>query len=464
MLSPENLGALDAESAARLVAATGDIAMIIDKDGIIRELAGTNGTLGLGEASWVNKPWSETLTIESRPKAEQLLRDAASGQAARWRELNHAHNGDSVAMRYTALNAGGEGKVIAIGRDHRAAADMQQRLLQAQQAMERDFAKMRDTETRFRHLFQVIADAVVVVDGASRRVTDANEAAGRLLANDGSLAGKQFHRLFAAASQDDAAALLAMAQTSASQSGPQARLVAGGQELTASVSLFRQARTTQYLVRLTPGDQRTVAAPGESARMLEAIDRLPDGFVVTDLDLRILTLNAAFLDMAQLPNAEHALGQPLPRFLGRPGLDRNILHETLVKHGVVRNFPTVVQNRFGEVEDAEVCAVIVADTALPCLGFSIRLVGRRGAERTPSATEMPHTPADLSNLVGKVSLKEIVRDTTDFVERLCIEAALELTGNNRASAAEVLGLSRQSLYSKLRRFGVANLDDGDDED
>jgi DNA-binding NtrC family response regulator len=37
---------------------------------------------------------------------------------------------------------------------------------------------------------------------------------------------------------------------------------------------------------------------------------------------------------------------------------------------------------------------------------------------------------------------------------MCIESALELTHNNRASAAEMLGLSRQSLYVKLRRFGM----------
>ena len=33
---------------------------------------------------------------------------------------------------------------------------------------------------------------------------------------------------------------------------------------------------------------------------------------------------------------------------------------------------------------------------------------------------------------------------------------LELTGDNRAAAAEMLGLSRQSLYVKLKRFGVGD--------
>ncbi|MDP4669655.1 MAG: transcriptional regulator PpsR, partial [Burkholderiaceae bacterium] len=63
-------------------------------------------------------------------------------------------------------------------------------------------------------------------------------------------------------------------------------------------------------------------------------------------------------------------------------------------------------------------------------------------------------------LVGRLPLKEIVGETVDLIEKLCIEAALKLTKNNRASAAEMLGLSRQSLYVKLRRFGI----DGPDSD
>ncbi|MFZ3238514.1 MAG: helix-turn-helix domain-containing protein [Stellaceae bacterium] len=39
-----------------------------------------------------------------------------------------------------------------------------------------------------------------------------------------------------------------------------------------------------------------------------------------------------------------------------------------------------------------------------------------------------------------------------------MEAALELTGDNRASAAEMLGLSRQGLYMKLRRYGLGEID------
>ena len=33
-----------------------------------------------------------------------------------------------------------------------------------------------------------------------------------------------------------------------------------------------------------------------------------------------------------------------------------------------------------------------------------------------------------------------------------------MTRDNRASAAEMLGLSRQGLYAKLRRYGIGDLD------
>ena len=86
--------------------------------------------------------------------------------------------------------------------------------------------------------------------------------------------------------------------------------------------------------------------------------------------------------------------------------------------------------------------------AVPRKHPRIRFIRRRSVEQ-------------LTELVGRVKLKDLVRESTDLAERLCIEAALELTKNNRASAAELLGLSRQSLYSKLHRFGIGNLSDLD---
>ena len=61
---------------------------------------------------------------------------------------------------------------------------------------------------------------------------------------------------------------------------------------------------------------------------------------------------------------------------------------------------------------------------------------------------------EIVELVGSAPLKEIVAQTADVVEKMCIETAVELTRNNRVAAAEMLGLSRQSLYVKLRKYGI----------
>jgi DNA-binding NtrC family response regulator len=57
-------------------------------------------------------------------------------------------------------------------------------------------------------------------------------------------------------------------------------------------------------------------------------------------------------------------------------------------------------------------------------------------------------------LIGSQTLKGIVAKTTDVIEKMCIETAVELTSNNRVAAAEMLGLSRQSLYVKLRKYDL----------
>jgi transcriptional regulator PpsR len=464
-LHPGSLGTFDSSVALKVLAAGGDVVLIIDPDGVICDMSINNPDLGLdAQETWLHKHWADTVTIESRGKIAELIADAKNDQPLRWRELNHiSHHGDAVLLRYAAMAAGHDGRIIAIGRDFRASAILQQRLLQAQQSMERDYAQMRDAQSRYRSLFHMTAEAIVVVDGATRRVTEANPAADRLVGGDGSLIGKPFSRLFAPQSQEDASSMLSIAQASSSRIGSQMSLMANGVTLTASAALFRQDRASHFLVRITSLENSQVNVGDSSALMIDAINRLPDGFVVTGPDLRILTVNASFLDMAHLPSLEQAKGQSLSQFLGRPGLDRNILHESLTRHGVISNFPTIMQTQFGETEDVDVCAVSVTDTQTPCFGFSIRRAlrrdGVRALDRPQGPVDLPRTPADMSELVGRVSLKEIVRDTTDVVERLCIEAALELSGNNRASAAEILGVSRQSLYSKLHRFGIGNLDD-----
>jgi len=246
-----------------------------------------------------------------------MLRETPANGVSRWRMVNQrVSSGETpVALRFMTVGTGHYGRIIALGRDLRAAAAMRQRLLQPQQQIERDYLRLREAEPRYRLLFDASAEATLVIDAATSRFVEVNPAARKLVGNDAATAiGASFGALFEPGSRDRATAVIA-------------------------------------------GEQ-------------------------------------------------------------------------------------------------------------PCFGFTIRAVGRRLRDDTDPGTaprrDLPRSVEQLAELVGRVSLKEIVRESTDLIERLCIEAALAYTDDNRASAAEILGLSRQSLYSKLHRHGLGNLAGGDE--
>ena len=87
-------------------------------------------------------------------------------------------------------------------------------------------------------------------------------------------------------------------------------------------------------------------------------------------------------------------------------------------------------------------------------GFILRTANRGLVSQKSGDTLSDKALENSMKLVGSAPLKDLVSDTSDVVERICIKTALELTGNNRVAAAEMLSLSRQSLYIKLRKYGL----------
>ena len=460
-----SLGDLDAEAAGRLIAASSDVALIVDGEGIIRDLAFGNDELSkAGYQDWLGKPWAQTVTVESRPKVEALLRELGGKGAPKWRHINHpSADGADLPLLYAAVPVGRKGHALAVGRsvafgrDLRANAALQQRLVSAQQSMERDYWRMRHMETRYRVLFQVSSEPVLILDAATLKLEDANPAASKLLGDATQRAGWSLARSFDAAGQAAVDELFAAVRATGRSDTVKARLGKDGSEWSVSASLFRQEKSSHFLVRLSAlRHAAELPKPSPKDMLLRLVESAPDGFVVTDLDGLILTANQAFLDLAQLATEEQARGVSLEKWLGRTGVDLSVLISNLRQRGAVRLFATSMRGEYGSTSEVEISAVAVTEGEQPCLGFTIRDVGRRLPSDARASREVPRSVGQMTELVGRVPLREIVRDTTDLIEQLCIEAALQLTRDNRASAAEMLGLSRQSLYVKLRRYGLGD--------
>ena len=457
------LGTLDQNDAARLIVAATDVSLIIDRDGVIRDVAFGNEEMAREDfGQWVGRAWIDTVTVESRGKVEDLLREAGSSAAPRWRHVNHpCAGGPDVPVRYSAVQVGSEGRVVAVGRDLRTIATLQRRLMEAQQSMEREYTRLRSSETRYRMLFQIASEAVLIVDAATERVVEANPVADRLLGRSGRrVFGRGFADFFEPASLSAIQGLLATAKSQGRADDIQARIAGGAGDVAVAASLFRQENSAHILVRLTPRQDNDNVSHVRKDRstLLKVVEKLPDGFVVTDPEWKILTANSAFLDLAQVATEELACAETLDRFLGRTEVEFAVMGGNLREHGSIRQFSTQFRSKYGSIENVEVTAVSVPDSDTPCFGFSIRTSDRRMAAPAESGRETPRSVEQLTELVGRVSLKDLVRESTDLIERLAIEAALELTGDNRASAADMLGLSRQSLYVKLRRYGLGDLE------
>ena len=461
-VSPQtSLGDLDAGSAASLIAAASDVTLIVDAGGVIRDTAFQSSEL-MGDlddcANWVGRAIAATVAPDSRPKIELLLREATTAAEPKWRHINHlTTDGRSVPVLYCGVQVGADGRVVVFGRDLRVMSALQQRLMNAQQSMERDYSKLRDIEMRYRLLFQLSSEAVLILDPAKQRVLEANPAGKEMFgtASQG-IVGHTVAEIFSADSLPALQGHLAAIRSGARTEEVPARLVRGDQPVLVKVSLFRQDNETLFLMRISPVQAAASTVPDIKTKLLRAVESAPDGFVVTDHEGTIITANAAFLEMAQLHHEEQARGEQLDRWVGTSGVDLDVLTSNLRSRGSVRFFSTTMRGEAGSVSQVEISAVSVRNGGHPSFGYAIRNVGPRLQMETRAARQLPRSVEQLSELIGRVSLKDLVREATEVIERLSIEAALELTNDNRASAAEMLGLSRQSLYVKLRRYGIGD--------
>ena len=468
-------GDLDAEAAATLIAAAADVTLVLDASGTIRDFAVRTDELakdfGNPEA-WVGQPMVTTVAADSRPKVGTLLRDASSSADTRWRHINHqSEDGRSIPILYCCVQLGEGGRLVAFGRDLRDLSALQQRLVAAQQSMERDYSRLRDVETRYRLLFQLSSEAVLILDAARMRVLEANPAARTVLGVEvGELTGLGLAQLFSPDSipqvEGHLGAVRAGMRLDDVRAWVQSRDGEGPREVSVKSSFFRQDGDALFLVRIAPTASHPAAAamPDAKAKLLSAVERAPDAFVVTDEDGHVITANAAFIEMAQLEHEERARGRSLDNWVGASGVDMAVLMASLRQRGSVRFFVSALRGEEGSSTQVEISAVSVRNGGHPCFGFAIRNVEPRlSLDKTPPTRALSRSVEQLTELIGQVPLKDLVREATEVIERLCIEAALELTGNNRASAAEMLGLSRQSLYVKLRRYGLGDLGAGADE-
>ena len=423
-----DLSALSAwapELAKTFVSLASDIALVIDENGVIRNVAqGGAEPIAPGAYQWVGRPWIDTVSGETRPKIETLLREVTSTGIARRREVNHPFSADnSIPIAYTAIRLGENGPVLAVGRDLRTIAAIQKRYVESQQEIERGYWQARQAEARYQLLFQVATDAVIVVDGETLVIVEANHAAAALLgAGAEQLQGRHFSSAFEHYSRGAVNELLGNARANGQSLEIRARLQGTNASTSVVATPFRADNTMRLLVRM-----REINVAASSGALNQTLSRLvdsaSDGVVVTDSNGRIQIANPAFMALVGLTAEADVNGRPLMNWLSLPDQPLGALVAKVRRDGIARRVESWVSRSGVASTPVDVSAALLTEGDQECIGFTIRPV-----VRTLSAPVFDADAGDALSLVLRAGIEALGTRLDEQALAVVVREAAALLG------------------------------------
>lgn len=448
---------IGSESFQDIIGRVADLGIVMAPDGIVtgvfaNPLFKPKDTL----ARFEGMPLRDTFTTESVSKFDRRLAGFLEDpDNARSVELNHKDpdRQGSFPVRYSFHRIGENGKILLMGRDLRAVAEMQQQLVTAQLTLEKDYETRRVHDMQFRVLMASIDDAMLFVSLPDGKIIDCNPAARVLLGKQGGdLVGVSLGQVLEGKDKG----LLVDQLIDFANEGGTAQLTVKARTPPRMVLLrpvlFRNGGDQAMLCRISATAPQALKSDSLQSNLTGLYERGADAMVFVDSSGVIMSANEAFLNLADVTHGQALKGRSIVDFLGRGSVDLNVMLENAARSGMMRAYTTRVTGEFGAERAVEVSTTHVQTGAEPVFALILRDISRADSSRAETHQLGEVDMQSVVDLIGSQSLREIVAKTTDVVEKMCIETAVELTSNNRVAAAEMLGLSRQSLYVKLRKY------------
>jgi transcriptional regulator PpsR len=446
------LSDLAPQLASTIASVTSDVALIIGDDGVIRSVARGEGDALAAADAWEGRLWADTVVGASRRKIEQLLQEALEVGVARRREVNlTAGSAADIPIAYSAVRLGSRGPVLAVGRDLREVAAMQLRFIAAQNEMERDYWRQRQSELRYRTLFEVATDAVFVVDAETLCIVDANGAAVRLydLAPD-QLAGKRITVGLDRASRAPVEQMLGASSATGRPRQMRARLAGRRATTRLSATPFRSEGRLLLLVRAAAIDPADDADEADEAatQFVALVQRTPDSIVVCDAMGRVRIANAAFVRLTGAQREAELRGASLEQWLKPDFGNFNHLLLQVRRHGIVRAARATLVDRSAGSNAVELSAMLLPGDDEPAVGLVLRRLD--SAHPAVLTAHLAGAIAHVSAQLGLAPLPTLMHELAQLTERHLLVAALEHSGGDHTAAADLLDVSADDFDARLR--------------
>ena len=447
---------------SHIAQASADISFVLDDSGSIQDIYSHNQSLIKQiPDDLIGRLWIDVVETDSRKKVQYLLDDANLNQVSKFRQINLTSNEKNLSLPImcASIKALSNQKIIVIGRNLAEVAQLQQDLVAAQKKISQNYLQINQLEERFRSIFEIGTESIIILqaDGGYPIIEMNNNAIKRLLIAKNNYIGKSFLSLLPADELSKVTSLFQEMLATGESKDLDVSFV-GDKKIRVSASSFINSGRPHLLLNLKPLELAQSAQLLESDSLtVKAIENNSYGFVVCTPEGLILKANKAFIKLSNAKGEQELIGTAIQNYLGSETADFAQMMQSLKGKASAQSCISSINNNSSGIKLVDISAVSVAHPRA-CIGMIFRQMDSRQNKDKRIDKKLVRSSEELSMLVGKVPLKDILTETTDLIEELCIKAALDLSNDNRVSASEILGLSRQSLYIKLRKYGLVDSD------
>ena len=433
--------------AEALVSLSSDMALVINTDGTVHEVVQGQGKPIIATAGrWMGQPWVQTVTKDTQRKVRQLLDEVRKTGRGRRREVNLPTDGtEPIPVAYTALELGSGGPILAVGRDLRAQAALQQHFLNAQRDLRISYERTERIDARYRLWFEAATDPLLLVRAVDFRIVAGNRAAADLwnLPLE-EIVGRPAAFGFEQTSQTALDALLAESLTSGTPRETVARLSSRDQTSVA-VTPLRTHSEALVMMQLRPID---TALSGDelNAAFAQLIHNTTDSVVVTDSAGRVVVSNRSFLRLLQIDGDAKVRGQPLSTWVSVADPPWATLLEKVQRQRVVRGVIGSVVQPGAKVIRTQLVATLLTEREPRRIGITLHPIATATTTGTASATSrLLQQINSLGLRVGHQPLPALLEHTVRAVEHFVVARALEVSQGDSMRAAELLGIEVERL-------------------
>ncbi|MDG1211214.1 MAG: helix-turn-helix domain-containing protein [Paracoccaceae bacterium] len=444
------LAAMNADDVRSLIAGASDLAVLLGPERTVVNIFGAPEIKEkLGTSRWIAKSLDEVMDPAA---ANKLIKLESIGRGT-GRVSHVTKDGERLEFVYSPVHLVSSDCTLLVGRDETRVAALQDRLLEQHRTAGERLESQKHSEAQYRKLFAIGAEPVLVIAGDTGKIIDMNSSAADLLDVDANAKiGRQFSTLVHGSDKTKLRAFFATALATNATETATLKLSSNA-DITIRATHGPGASST-LLLQLNIAAEDADTTDDSQKGILDLIRIAGEAAVIVDETGVIVWANMAFAEIVTLGQDRDVIGLNLEVYLDAKDIDLNVVLANLQRHGEIKQLPSSMRNEAGERLEVELSAVTITNSGGANFGFFIRRMP--GLPTPPDLMKNGEVALDaLWGQLGKAPLRELVNEEIAGVEKNLIRAALDLNKGNRSATARLLGLSRQSLYSKLERYGIS---------